>query len=56
MQALSAGQVYRVWLTTDEIVNALDKDQPHATHLRTLANMKSKGVLEEGAGYWRAVW
>ena len=53
----SAGRPYAVWLELDDIVDRaakedLDRDQI----LRTLANMKSRGILEEGAGKWRAIW
>jgi uncharacterized protein YacL (UPF0231 family) len=53
----SSGHPYTVWLDTDKIVErAADEDLDRDHVLRTLANMKSRGILEEGAGKWRAVW
>jgi hypothetical protein len=56
MRKLAAGSPYSVWLSQDVIVSALDPDKTRDDHLRLLANMKSRGLLEEGAGKWRAVW
>jgi hypothetical protein len=55
MQKLSFGKIYRVWVDEADIIEALPSDRGDDTHKRTLANMKSRGILEEGAGKWPAV-
>jgi hypothetical protein len=55
MLNLSFGSIYRVWLDEPEIIEALPADRDADAHRRTLANMKARGILEEGAGKWRAL-
>jgi hypothetical protein len=50
------GSIYTVWIAEDELLEAMDPDLDIDDRRRLLANMKSKGILEEGAGKWRAVW
>lgn len=53
----SYGHPYTVWVELDDIVEeAISEDIDRDKLLRTLANMKSRGILEDGAGKWRAVW
>jgi hypothetical protein len=55
VRRLSFGKIYWVWVNEDQLIEALPGDDTEA-HKRTLASMKSRGILEEGAGKWRAVW
>jgi hypothetical protein len=55
MLDLSFGSIYKVWLDEAEIIEALPSDGGTDAHRRTLANMKARGILEEGAGKWRAL-
>jgi hypothetical protein len=55
MQMVSAGRVYTTWLALDDIVSALPAEGDRQTYLVLLASMKSRGILEEGAGMWRAL-
>jgi hypothetical protein len=55
LRRLSFGKIYRVWVNEDELIELLAGDDPEEAK-RTLARMKSRGILEEGAGKWRAVW
>jgi hypothetical protein len=56
MRVLSFGRIYRVWVNEADIIDALPNDRDTDAYRRTLANMKSKGILEEGAGKWRVIW
>ena len=56
METLSFREVYRVWVKEQELFEALPGALGTDAHHRTLACMKAKGILEEGAGLWRAVW
>jgi hypothetical protein len=38
------------------LLAAMDPDLDGDARERLLANMKSRGILEDGAGKWRAVW
>jgi hypothetical protein len=55
MQRRSFRRIYDVWVDEDELIRKLPGSDTEA-HRRTLARMKSKGFLEEGAGKWRTVW
>jgi hypothetical protein len=48
------GSIYRVWIDEDRLLDAMDL-LDHESRKRLLANMKSRELLEEGAGKWRAV-
>jgi hypothetical protein len=50
------GSIYKVWIAEDQLLDAMDSEMDRDDRRRLLANMKSRGVLEEGAGKWRAVW
>jgi hypothetical protein len=54
LRRLSFGKIYLVWVNEDELIELLSGDDPEEAK-RTLARMKSKAILEEGAGKWRAV-
>ena len=54
IRKLSFGKVYRVWVNEDRLIELLAGDDPEGAR-RTLARMKSRGILEEGAGIWRAI-
>jgi hypothetical protein len=54
IRKLSFGKVYRVWVNEDQLIELLPGDYPEEAK-RTLASMKSRGILEEGAGKWRAI-
>jgi hypothetical protein len=56
MRELSFGKVYRVWVEEDELLAAMDPELDIEARKRLLASMQSRGILEEGAGKWRAVW
>jgi hypothetical protein len=54
-----AGRIYKVWVGEGTLLRAMQSDLPDLSsddHRRLLASMKSRGVLEEGAGWWRAVF
>jgi hypothetical protein len=55
LRRLSFGKIYWVWVDEDELIESLAGDDPEEAK-RTLAQMKGRGILEEGAGKWRAVW
>jgi hypothetical protein len=55
-QLAQGGSVYKVWIAEDELLAAMDPELELDDCRRLLANMKSRGLLEEGAGKWRAVW
>jgi hypothetical protein len=55
LRKLSFGKIYWVWVNEDRLIESVAGDDPEEAR-RTLARMKSKGILEEGAGKWRAVW
>jgi hypothetical protein len=40
----------------DKLLAAMNPELDPEARKRVLANMKSRGILEEGAGKWRAVW
>lgn len=50
------GSIYKVWIAEDELLAAMDPELELDDRKRLLANMKSRGLLEDGAGKWRAVW
>lgn len=50
------GSIYKIWITEDDLLTAMDPELDFDGRKRLLANMKSRGLLEEGAGKWRAVW
>ena len=50
------GSIYKVWIGEDELLAAMGPELDLEACRRLLANMKSRGLLEEGAGKWRAVW
>jgi hypothetical protein len=50
------GSIYKVWIAEDDLWAAMDSELDIEDRRRLLANMKSRGILEEGAGKWRAVW
>jgi hypothetical protein len=50
------GSKYKVWIDHDDLVKAMDPELDIDDRRRLLARMKSRGLLEEGAGKWRAVW
>jgi hypothetical protein len=53
------GSIYKVWIAEDDLLQAIATEFPDLSkddHKRLVANMKSRGILEEGAGKWRAVW
>jgi hypothetical protein len=50
------GSIYKVWIAEDDLLAAIDPEMDRDDRRRLLANMKSRGILEEGAGKWRAVW
>ena len=54
IRKLSFGKVYRVWVNEDRLIELLPGDDPERAR-STLASMKSRGILEEGAGKWRAI-
>jgi hypothetical protein len=54
IRKLSFGKVYQVWVNEDRLIELLPRDNPEGAR-RTLASMKSIGILEEGAGIWRAI-
>jgi hypothetical protein len=49
------GSIYKVWIAQDELLAAMDPELDLEGRRRLLANMKKRGILEEGAGIWRAV-
>jgi hypothetical protein len=50
------GSIYKVWIAEDDLLDAMDPEVDLDARRRLLAKMKSRGLLEEGAGKWRAVW
>jgi hypothetical protein len=54
MLRLTNGRIYSKWLPTESILRALPADEEPQL-LILLADLKSRGILEEGAGRWRAV-
>jgi hypothetical protein len=50
------GSIYKVWIAENGLLAAMDSELDIEARRRLLANMKSRGILEEGAGEWRAVW
>ena len=55
MLVLSYGRIYKVSVDEDELIKALRDSGDIDDRRRLLARMKSRGILEEGAGRWRAV-
>ena len=51
----NGGSIYRVWIDEKELVDAMDADVERDARRRLLANMRSRDLLEEAAGKWRAV-
>jgi hypothetical protein len=49
------GDICLVWIDEDRLLNAMDPALEREDRRRLLARMKSRGLLEEGAGEWRAV-
>jgi hypothetical protein len=54
MLRLTNGQVYSKWLSTESILAALPADEEPQLRI-LLADLKSRGILQEGAGLWCAV-
>jgi hypothetical protein len=54
IRKLSFGKVYRVWVNEEELIASIPSNDPEKAK-RTLASMKSRGILEEGPGIWRAI-
>jgi hypothetical protein len=54
IRKLSFGKVYRVWVNEEELIASIPGNDPEKAK-RTLASMKSRGILEEGPGIWRAI-
>jgi hypothetical protein len=42
------------WIEEDDLLQAMDSQLDREARRRLLANMVSRGLLEEGAGKWRA--
>jgi hypothetical protein len=55
MLDLSYGRIYKVWVGEDQLIESLSSNGDTDDRRRLPARMKSKGILEEGAGRWRAV-
>jgi hypothetical protein len=53
---LSYGRIYKVWVDEEKLIKALGGNGDTDDRRRLLARMKSRGILEEAAGRWRAVW
>jgi hypothetical protein len=49
------GDICLVWIDEDKLLDAMDPALDREDGRRLLARMKSRGLLEEGAGEWRAV-
>jgi hypothetical protein len=56
IRQLAAGRPYTVWIDVEELLQAMRPDMSRDERCRQLASMKSRGIPEEGAGKWRAVW
>jgi hypothetical protein len=50
------GSIYKVWINEDELLGAMAPELDGDARRRLLANMKSRRILEEGAGKWRVVF
>jgi hypothetical protein len=50
------GSIYKVWIDENDLLEAMDSELDLEARRRLLANMKSRELLEEGAGKWRAVF
>ncbi len=50
------GSIYKVWIEENDLLDAMDPDLELVERRRVLARMKSKDLLEEGAGWWRAAF
>jgi hypothetical protein len=50
------GNIYKFWIEERDLLGAMDPELDMEARRRLLANMRSRGILEEGAGKWRAVW
>jgi hypothetical protein len=55
-QLAEGGSIYKVWIEEDDLVPAMNPELEIDDRRHLLANMKSRRLLEEGAGKWRAVW
>jgi hypothetical protein len=59
---VGGGSIYRVRVNEERLVARLKDEHVDGVQLsegaarRLLADMQSRGILEEGAGQWRAVW
>jgi hypothetical protein len=53
LRRLAAGEIYTMWVDEDDLLAAMNSETDRKL---LLASMKSRGILEEGAGKWRAVW
>jgi hypothetical protein len=51
-----ADSIYRTWMKEGRLLGILDNDMSEDDKRRLIAGMKSRGILEEGAGKWRAVF
>lgn len=49
------GDIHHVWIDENRLLDAMNPELAHEDRKRLLANMKSRDLLEEGAGKWRAV-
>ena len=50
------GSIYKVWIDEEELLDAMNPEFSIDARRRLLATMTTRGLLEEGAGQWRAVW
>jgi hypothetical protein len=55
-QLAQGGSIYKVWIAEEELLQAMDSELSDDARRRLIANMKSRGILEEGADKWRGVW
>ncbi len=57
----NGGSMYKIWIAQEDLITALEAEEVDVqlsedAARRLLASMKSRGILEEGANQWRAVW
>jgi hypothetical protein len=55
LQRLCGGRFYSEWTDVEDLLAVLPRDQDRKHYMSLLATLKNKGILEEGAGMWRAV-
>lgn len=55
MQRLTENDVYKRWISQDDLIQALPDDTHPTKWLDLLASMQSRGILEDSGGLWRAV-